>query len=224
MKISSRLRMSKKGIATWIAQTLVGLFAVGCVAILYFFIFTRYFDVQFMVIGNEAKRHTINIAQVLASSDKLVYEESFSDGTKRFNRAIFDKNKLDEQMVNSEYFNNYNLVTKDSEISEELGYPNTTIDIIVYDSYTASRWVLSIIGPGIGDRDELSTCLSNKINSNFFSQGLPDIFTLWEWWQTEQCFDKYEPKVGTYQKNFPALIKDEEGSHAGHLLVRLTEI
>ena len=217
-------KFGRKGIATWIAQTLTALVAIGAVAFLYFLMYGRYFELHSIVRSNEAKRHVINMAQVLLSSDKLVYEEE-AGGMKRFYRGVFDRGKLDEQLVDEDYFSTYSSVTKDSEIRREVSYPNSATQIIVYDMDSGERWVLSFGGPGLEGVGEFFTCLYNNIDKNFF--GLPkpyNIFILWDFWQGKECFDTYETKIGVFEKDFPVLINDNGIMHVGRLFVRIMEL
>lgn len=229
MDIMFKIGQGRKGIATWIAQMLTALVAIGSVAFLYFLLFGRYFEIEAIIISAEAQRHVINMAQVLLSSDKLVYEEDFSwvggANTKRFHRAVFDKNKLDEQLINEAYFNTYQSTTKDSEIRREVSYPNTATNIIVYDIDSGTRWILSFSGDEVQDIEGLFDCLYKNIDKSFF--GLPgpfNIFILWDGWQYTECVAEYESKIGVFEKDFPVLIKDGEEMHAGRLLIRIMEL
>lgn len=230
MGIMFKIGQGRKGIATWIAQMLTALVAIGSVAFLYFLLFGRYFEINAIIISNEAKRHVINMAQVLLSSDKLVYEEEFvgANGaiTKRFHRAVFDKNKLDEQLINEAYFNTYKSTTRDSEIRREVSYPNTATNIIVYDLDSGNKWILSFGGVGVQGIAGFFDCLYNNIDKSFFGI-LPspfNIFGLWDFWQAKACFDTYKTKIGVFEKDFPVLIKVGEELHAGRLLIRVMEL
>ncbi len=266
------IKHGRKGIATWIPLVLTALTAIGAVALLYFLLFARYFDIQAIIQSAEVQRHTINMAQVLLSSDKLVYEEDIVrkyedcedaggicdrpsdciDGyecyedrldctvypatcccvstsmttTKRFHRAVFDKNKLDEQLINEAYFDTHESTTKDSEIQREVSYPNTSTDIVVYDIDSGTKWILSFGDDNLQGRKELLDCLYNNIDKSFFGI-LPNpfnVFLLWDYWQAKACFDTYETKIGVFEKEFPVLIKVGEELHVGRLLIRLMEL
>jgi len=222
-------KIGRKGMATSIAQVLTALAAIGVIAFLYFLMYGKYFELHTIVMSNEAKRHVIDMAQVLLSSDKLVYEEDFggleSNKIKRFHRAIFDREKLDEQLINEYYFISQGTVTKDSEIRREVSYPNAATKIIVYDMESGTRWILSFGGPGLEGVEQFFICLYNNIDENFFGYPKPyNIFRLWDWWQAKECFDTYETKIGVFQKDFPVLIKEGEELHAGRLFIRVMEL
>ena len=230
MKNFIGLKQGRRGIASWIAQMLTALVAIGVVAFLYFLFFARYFDIQVIVDSAEVQRHVINMAQVLLSSDKLVYEEDIVgyDGaiTKRFHRAVFDKTKLDEQLLNEAYFDTYKSTTKDSEIQKEVSYTNTSTDIVVYDIDSGTKWILSFGETGIQGIGELLTCLYNNIDKSFFGV-FPNpfnVYLLWDHWQAKACFDTYTTKIGVFEKEFPVLIKVGDELHAGRLLIRLMEL
>lgn len=218
-------RMTKKGIASWITQMLIALFTVGSVAFLYFLIYGRYIDVHAIIESSEAQRHTINIAQVLLSSDKLVYEEDFGGGFKRFHRGVFDKSKLDAQMINEEQWSIFSDVTKDSDIVEEIGYPNSAISIIVNDIETDERWILSYTNPGLEWHNEYMDCMANNIDTSFF--GFPTLgnsYILWNYWDEKECSDTYNTKIGVFEKDFPVLIQYGDTTHAARLMVKLMEV
>lgn len=222
--MSINVKLGRKGIATWITQLLTAFAAIGIVAFLYFLMYGRYFELHSIIQSNEAKRHTINMAQVLLSSSRLVYEEEVG-GMKRFHRGVFDKDKLDEQLINGDYFAVHKTVTKDSEIRREVSYPNTSTEIIVHDIDSGDRWILSFGGIGFEGINEFFTCLYNNIDKGFFGFPKPyNIFGLWDWWQAKECFDTYKTKIGVFQKDFPVLIKDDEALHAGRLFIRVIEL
>jgi len=270
-----KAKQGRKGIASWIAQMITALFAIGAVAFLYFLIYSRSFDIHAIVLSAEAQRHTINMAQILLSSDKLVYEEDIiehdeaieyedcderggtclhrgicdiepdlkcisSPGctspkcccvstsmttTKRFHRAVFDKNKLDKQLINEDYFDTYGSTTKDSEIEREVSYPNTATDIVVYDIDSGTKWILSFGDTNLQGRGEFFECLKNNIDRSIFGF-LPNpfnAFILWDFWDATECFAEYATKIGVFEKEFPVLIKVGDELHVGRLLLRLME-
>jgi len=219
VKIVIKYNIGKKAVATWIIQVATTLFAIGVIAFLYFFLFGRYFDIHAIVVSNEAKRHVINMAQALLSSDKLVYEEDFGGGMKRFHRGVFDKNKLDEQLMT------HSLDIKDSEVREEISYPNTGTQIVVSDLESDTSWTLAFGGPGLENQVEFMDCLYQNIEPNIFVWvfNFP-INSPWNFWDFVECAGTYETKIGIFEKDFPVLINDNGDLHAGRLFIRVMEM
>lgn len=219
MKKSTSTKFGRKGIATWIAQMAVGLFSIGVVAFFYFLLFGRYFDIHSVIMSNEAKRHVINMAQVMLSSDKLVYEEEIG-GMKRFYRGVFDRAKLDEQLMTDKYDK------KESEIREEISYPNTGTQIIVYDVELEKSWTLSFGGPGSEITTQFLECMLENIDRNIFSWVFNNPLqpSPWNFWDIYECAGTYGTKIGIFEKDFPVLINDNGALHAGRLYIRLMEL
>jgi hypothetical protein len=205
----------KKGIAKWIADVLAAFVAIGITAFLYFLLIGRYFDIQGVVVSSEAQRHTIGMAQILLSSDKLVYEESFGNGMKRYYRGIFDKDKLDEQMISKQD------ETKESELAKEISYPNTATQIVVTDISSSSNWVLSFNGPNFEGEGNFQTCMWDSIDWNILVWPFNIPAGPWNMWDIATCALTYTTKVGVFEKDFPVLIKVGDELHAGRLFVRI---
>jgi hypothetical protein len=211
-------RMGSKGIATWISQIIIGLLAIGCVAFLYFLFIGRYFDIHSVIVSNEAQRHAINMAQVIMSSDKLVVEDKFDDGTKRYHRGVFDSSKLDRQFATSKAD-----AGKVGMVSEEIYYPNIGAQIVVNDMYNNRNWAMAIGGSGLDNVGQYLNCLWTHI----------DLFNLvvlhagpWNDWDATECYGTYATKIGIFEKDFPVLIYDSASGqyHPGRLFVRVMEM
>lgn len=220
---------SKKGIATWITQMLVALIAIGAVAFMYFLFYGRYFDIHVIVISNEAQRHAINIAQVILSSDKLVYEETFSspnkEPIKRFNRGVFDTAKLNSYLMLYSDTSNLDKLSAENEFTKEIGYPNSYIDIVVVDLKNGDKWMKSYSGPEASVPNEYWECLWNNVDDSFF--GSPNLFNaaiLWDFWDITECTATFQTKIGTFVTEFPVMIRSGDSFHTGRLMVRTTEL
>jgi len=217
----NNMNLGKKGIAMWILYMLTALFAIGLIAFFYFLLIGRYFDIHAIIVSNEAQRHAINMAQVLLSSDKLVYEEKFANGLTRYHRAVFDKNKLDVQLFTSLQ----DAGSKVSEVQKEISYPNTGTQIVVNDLVSGSSWILSFGGPGLENYAEFISCLNDNIDKNIFSR----VFNIpqnspWNFWDMQECTATYTTKIGIFEKDFPVLIKVGEDMHPGRLFIRVMEL
>jgi hypothetical protein len=211
--------MNRKGIATWISQVIIGLLAIGCVAFLFYLFIGRYFDIHSIIVSNEAQRHAINMAQVLMSSDKLVTEDVFADGTKRYHRGVFDSSKLDVQFATSKAD-----AGKASMVSEEIYYPNIGAQVVVSDMISKKNWALSIGGSGLDNVGQFLGCLRDHID--VFGWAFNPARGPWSSWDTMECFDTYGTKVGVFERDFPVLIYDSASGqyHPGRLYVRLMEM
>jgi hypothetical protein len=226
MKIVNKdyIRIKNKAQATWIVQMVIGLFVIGMAAFLYFLMYGRYFDVHAIVESNEAKRHVINMGHVLLSSHRLVYEESFDDGSKRFYRGVFDADKLDEELVNEEGFLAGLLGTRGGELSREVSYPRTATRIVVDDIQNGNKWAVSFGSPGLENVAGLINCFNIRLDQNFWAVPLVRHFTPWKDWDAEECYATYTSKIGVFDQKFPVLIYDEGEMHAGRLYLRVMEL
>ena len=218
---------ASKGIATWIAQVMTAFVAIGVIVLFYFLLYGRYFDVHVMVESAEVQRHAINAAQLLLSSDKLAYEEATAaaDGIvqKRYLRGIFDRTKLDGLMFSEE------AEQKDYEASCEklnISYPDSAMEIIVSDAATDRSWVLpcGLASPlHASEIKSYVSCMYNNIDWNI----LRWVFNIpkgpWQYWDIKECATNFGSKIGTFEKEFPLMIRDGDSLHAGRLFIRLTE-
>jgi len=208
---------SKKGIATWVIQVFTAFFAISMVMFLYFLLYGRYFDIHSIVIGHEAQRHSMNIAQVILSSDNLVYEEDVS-GSVRYHRGVLDKEKLDFQM------NRREIDKFESDLSNEIGYPSTAMQIVVVDMETDDKWVLAVGRVGLDNQQQFLECLYNNLDLSLFGLATNYQYKLWNYWDWTECQETYETKTGTYESEFPVMIMDFDELHTGRLFVRISEL
>jgi hypothetical protein len=219
-------RRKEKAQATFIGEMLTGLATIALVAFIYFLIYGKYFDIHAVVQSNEAKRHTINIAQVLLSSDRLVYSENI-DGSMRYYRGIFDSGKLDEQFVNEDYFSKKETANKEGGLlKDEIVYPNASINLVVTDFENDKIWVLSYGWPGIQGSSELIGCMDEKIDFMSLFNPVNYFASPWSYWDIKECLDNYGSKIGTFENNFPILIRDSVNGelHIARLFARVTEL
>jgi len=206
---------SRKGIASWMMQFFITFFAVGMVILLYLLIYGRYYDVHAIIQNVEARRHTINIAQVLLSSDKIIYEESVG-GALRFHRGILDKEKLDVQMSTDGS-------EKESELADSIGYPSTAMRVIIADTETDNKWILAHVDYGVKSQSEYVSCLYESASSDLMNLRL-NFGNPWNLWDAVECEVTYGGKMGSFQQEFPVMIKDGEELRVGRLFVKVTEM
>lgn len=217
-----RKSFERRGQATWIAQIMIGFMAIGIVAFLYFLMYGRYFDIHAIVRSNEAKRHVINMAQVMLSSDKLVLEESFDDGSKRFYRGVFDKEKLDAQLINQALYNSGNYDDQGEELIKEISYPNTGTRIVISDVETEESWILAYGSPGLEYLSEYIKCMYSNIDLKIFSLAFNP--GPWNVWDKRDCYYTYVEKIGVFGQEFPVMIYDDGEMHEGRLFLRVMEL
>ncbi|MFH1623449.1 MAG: hypothetical protein ABIA12_02985 [Candidatus Aenigmatarchaeota archaeon] len=219
--------MDSKGIASWIAQVMTAFVAIGVIVLFYFLLYGRYFELHAMVESSEVQRHAINAAQLLLSSDKLVYEEVTvaAGGTahKRYLRGVFDRTKLDGLFFAAAADQKY------YEASCEklnVGYPDSAMELVVSDVQANRNWVLSCGRASALHASEIKSymsCMYNNIDWNI----LRWVFNVpkgpWQYWSIKECSVNFGSKIGTFEKDFPLMIKDGDSLHAGRLFIRLTE-
>lgn len=232
MLTATKTGLGKKGIATWIAQLLTGLFAIGVIALIYFMMFSRYFDIHVIVKSNEAKRHVINMAQVMMSSHRLVHEDSFDDGSKRYYRGVFNSTKLDDNLGIEGDLRNI-ILDKGAALRDEISYPDTATRIVITDLETGKVWLVSFGSPGLENIGQLMTCFLDKIPETAaewlemfkpsFSTGIK-IESPWSKWDVEECYETYTSKIGVFSQDFPVMIYNDGEMHPGRLFLRVMEL
>lgn len=225
-----KVRLGKKGIATWIAQLLTALFAIGIIATIYFMMYSRYFDIQVTVDSDEAKRHAINMAQVLMSSRRLVHEDSYDDGSKRYYRGVFNATKLDNSLaVEGDLIDIRTLERKGEELSKEISYPNTATRIVITDLENGDGWIMSFGHPGLENFKELLVCFWQNANwgdifQPVFGPPVVKIKSPWTKWDAESCYGTYGTKIGVFSQDFPVMIYNGGEMHPGRLFLRVMEL
>lgn len=89
-----------------------------------------WFSVKTVVQENDVERHAYTLANVLISSDQLVYD----NGNEIF-RGVFDKNKLDSISTNSK------------ALFDKLSYPASSVSVTVEDIDSNNKWSFDGNGP-----------------------------------------------------------------------------
>jgi hypothetical protein len=232
-----------KGISICISVAITVLIVIGVVALLYWFIFARFFELHVSVEENEVQRRTINMANVLLSYEKLTSSSSTSKNL----RGIFNKTKLDAMAIflsKAETEDYANAVKEAARNAKELniGYPNTytifsVVDLESCEEEKCDGWVGAFKGPFNVDATYASRfidCLSNNVDlsvgSVFRGIVLGTIFSLWQPWDLAKCgkegmsglkeiFFSYS-SVPTISSGLPVLIRyPDDTTHIGRLYV-----
>lgn len=210
--------MSKvsKGISMVVAVMVAALIGIGIMAAIHYIRSMAFWDVHVMVVEAGVERHAINLAQVLLSSDKLNVE--FPTEKSIPYRGIFDKEKIEQQFV------------KGSELSKEIGYPNSMAIIGVEDLDTGELWTLGIGGPVTIEGLKITSfldCLISKIKIDhtiFFRVGfVPGFPSFWENYDVVSCIVSEASNYGAVVRYFPVAIKSGDEVHLGKLAVTVME-
>ena len=117
--------MKNKGQATSLSQILASLVIIFLIASLLFYFFKGHFYIGVTVKEDEIESRTITLAQVLLSSDKLVYMEE-----DRIYRGIFDKDKLDDVRDNP------------NPLLDEISYPDSEYYVMIKDLDNKNTWTI----------------------------------------------------------------------------------
>ncbi len=214
MKIDCSKR--SKGIGDLVPYAIMALLIIGVVVIFYILMMTKFLDIRTIVMEAGVERHTLNLAQVLLSYDKLVYveEDYFS-----IHRGIFVKEKLDEQFKDG------------SELTNELGYPDSVILLYVKDFDANKEWALRYKGPFNLEGSKAASfieCLNEKTEFDvilLFQMILSPISHVgpWDYYTIAECTSSFASDYGTSVRRFPVAIKDGNEIHAGILVVTIDE-
>jgi len=117
--------MKNKAQATSLSQILASLVIIFLIASLIFYFFKGHFYIGVEVKEDEAEAKTITLAQVLLSSDNLVYTED-----DRVFRGIFDEHKLDE------------IEDDPTPLFMEIGYPDCEHFVKIQDLDDTKTWII----------------------------------------------------------------------------------
>lgn len=241
------LSSRSKGLELVVSSIFIALIAIGIIGLLYWLFLSHILDIHVIMDESTVERHSINLANVLISSEKLAYT---SDD--KIERGVLDVEKLDNLFVRkSDFLSNvkYHAIPKDIGI----GYPNSLAIVEVLDlekcdsSGNCEGWIVMLKGPvtitGLKVVD-FTQCLAENINLDigsifrwFFgflrggvSTGIR--YALWQPWDVEKCVKNTIPASvkGIFTKNpmgfkgFPVLIRYRDGSvHVGRLIVGVSE-
>jgi hypothetical protein len=128
--LKNKFKMGNKGmnlvvvITLFTIITLVGVLAVFGSSVL------GHYSIQTQVMEEDINRHAFTYANVLLSSDKLVYDS----GNEIF-RGIFDKDKLDS------------IQSDPKSLFDTLSYPASSVSVTVEDLDSGAKWSFSGNGP-----------------------------------------------------------------------------
>ena len=90
-------KMKMKGVSQVFVMAMFAMFGLAVTIVIFFLYFGHIFIIIPILKENEVERHSIILANLFLSSDKLTYFDGF-----RSYRGVFDKSKLDNEMINQE--------------------------------------------------------------------------------------------------------------------------
>jgi hypothetical protein len=214
--------MNSKGLQLTFAAMIVGFFALMAIVFIYLLFIAKVQDLHVIVKSSDAEIHSITLAQLLLSSDKLVYKDDY-----RTYRAVFDKDKLDSTLTKVEW-----IMLKDyKNIAADTGiwYPNAIAIVVIKDLENGYTWGGVIKPPTVSGTafSNLISCLDEtvKVDLGMFFRPFSGLF--WEWQDlyykcpTESVLNRVTPS----SKNFPATIRVSDSEiHPAVMVVQTTEV
>jgi hypothetical protein len=121
--------MRKKGLATLFAQIFFGLVTVFLSVLLYIFLTGAFVDLSTAVKENTADRNTINMAQILMSSDRLAYNDGY-----QIHKGVFDVEKVRTEII------------PNPTLSDEISFPNSIVAIGIKDLQDDTEFKTIFVG------------------------------------------------------------------------------
>ncbi len=219
-----------KAITTALVAVIICGITIGLVVLLMASQLSEKADIHTIVQSAEIDRHVIDMAQVLMGHPKLLVQEQDLPFP-RYYRAVFDKEKLDEQMVSKQYYEEHSTLYRDSEISKEVGYPNCVYTITIDDLSSGEEWALidktqavEIIKSEEGksryaESAETFKCLTadmpGSVSDWLFKKPFWSFFNNW----SSECEKASKLKFKVSEKSFPVAIE----SDVGNLTIRMVE-
>jgi len=231
-KLSELRKKRMKGLEIGIESVIGGMLALGLLVVIFNLFIGRYFDIKTIINENAVDRHAIALGNVLLSSDKIAH----SDGTKVY-RGIFDKEKLDEHMINQNNFLDFIKIFQSNEVLKEISYPDSLIAVNVVDRETGESWMLFGYGK-MSIRAFSATaygeCLFSKLKldaqtvfrtaSNTIVFRVLGLTKIWDEYDLIACESELGDRLGTSYSVLPVAIRLSNGEiHMGVLSLRLTE-
>jgi hypothetical protein len=234
------LHQKNKGIAITLSAVIEGLFFVAVISLLYWFFWSSILKMHIIMQDATTERHSMNLANVLISSENLTYEK---DGN--IQRGVLDASKLDNIFIRkNEFPQGYQspnmgsshppVPSLTSMMEQDIGiaYPNSInlveiTDLEICQNSICDGWVASLSGPinleGLSVVNFVD-CLGENFNTG--------ALTLWYPQDIEKCIKNNIPASissfftqGPVSSNgIPVLIRYSNGElHIGKMIVGVVE-
>lgn len=230
--MKQKFNLGKKGVAKVFFDALLALFALAVGIIIFFYFFGHLFIIIPILKENEVERHSIVLANLFMSSDRLTYSDNF-----RSYRAVFDKTKLDKEMVTKTNFLAFLNIFQESKILDNISYPNSVVTLTITDLDNDNKWYVSGHGKFLGTEgtaaESFFECMISHIRidtASFFRAlrptGIPIIKAFWTDYDLDACGQVFNSKQGVVAfKTFPVSIRYSNNDiHLGILSLSLAEI
>lgn len=200
--------LSRKGISMVVVGIVGVLIFIALMIVLVVIWFSEYLDIHEMVVESTVEGHALNLGQVILASPRLAYQDGIF-----VHRGIFEKNKIEEQL------------NPGSELTSEVGYPNSIIVIGVKDFENPDQtWQVKFKGRWSLSGTKTYTflnCLWEQIEIEPRMIFKPTIF--WDIYDVAGCIQAEVSNYGTATRVFPVAIKDGDDIHSGALYVTVQE-
>jgi hypothetical protein len=232
--MSSRQKKKSKGLIISLSLILGSLFVIAVIGLIFWIFVSRILEVHVAVDEYTNERHAINLANLLLSSEKIVYEK---EG--KLMRGILDAEKLDKIFSREDSFSVAN------PIDIGIGYPNsiTIVRILDLESCSASGdckgWAAVLAGPTSLEGLSITkfvNCLSEHVKldvGSIFRWAVGGILMgLWQPWDLKNCAQNTIPasikslftNSEISSEGFPVLIKYPNSDlHLGRMSVAVGE-
>lgn len=121
-------------------------------------------------------------------------------------RLIYSESVLGDDRYHRGIFEKTKLDLVPIEYLEDIvGYPNSASSIEIKNLETGESWEFAVVGPSGYADDRLFSCID-------------DISDIVSCWKTHR-----QSKVGTFEKTFPVLIRENGNLYNAHMTIQLTE-
>jgi len=130
MKKLSEIKFGRKGVEFGIPMVIFTVLSLALVVIFAYLFYFQFFNIKTTVNEADVQRHAYTLANVVLSSNKIVY-----DNEGKIYRGIFDKTKLDSLNSNA------------GPLFSNLGYPASSTQITVEDLDSDTKWSFGGDGP-----------------------------------------------------------------------------
>ena len=231
---NEKTKRKLKGAELGFELILAGVITIGFLVVIFNLFIGRYFDIKTIIEENTIDRHALALGNLLLSSKRLAYNEEASSITYR---GVFEKAKLDTQMISYSNFLNFLKIFDESMVLKEISYPNSVVAVSVVDKETGEAWM--IFGNGKMTIEGFSAskygqCLQSKLKLdaqtafrtvvNVIVFRVSGLSKLWDSMDLKACQNEFGQSQGTAEFAFPVAIRVSENEvHMGVMNVRLTE-
>ena len=229
----------RKGVALSITKALMLLISIGFLVILIGLALGKYIETHSIIEGAEVERHVIILGNLYLSSGRL----AVTDGN-NIKRGVFDKEKLDKELINRGNFWDYLRLLETSDLFKEVSYPGSLITLGVSDLESSNSWFMLGRGYSTAGADksvviDFAKCLLQKIKIDLNTPlrmlsiggfvpvagpgGISRLPSLWDQQDFDGCTQAAGGKIGSSTKAFPVAIKDGNDVHIGIMTITLAE-